>query len=93
MLTGLTFASPAAINNCAPYGMIPCMQHEKVSRILAHLRLSRPYLSPIFFASPPVVRMATVLFAVHRLTMLTSVAIDSSAPRLPLMCVPIFSII
>ena len=57
-----------------------------VSRILAHLRLSIPNLSPICFAIPPVVIIATVLLAVHTFTIPTNAAILSSALRLVFIC-------
>ena len=56
--------------------------HEKVSRMLAALRLSTPNRSPIFFEIFPTVRIATVLFAVQMFTIETRAAIESSAPRL-----------
>ena len=75
---GLTAASPVAISICAPYGSMLCMQQENVSSMLALFLLSTPNLSPISFDMVPTVRMATVLFAVHTFTMLTSEAIVSS---------------
>ena len=85
MLTGEIPASPLAISICAPYGISPCTVHERVSRMLAVFRLSRPKRSVICRAMPPVVTMAIVLFAVHRFATLTSAAMHSSAPRLPCM--------
>ena len=82
MLTGDMPTSPAAMRSCAPYGIMPCMQHDIVSNIDAHLRLSTLNLSPICFAIPPMVMMATVLFAVQMFTMDTSAAMLSSASRL-----------
>ena len=43
------------------------MKQEKVSRMLALLRGSSPYLSDMSFAMPPVVMIAMVLFAVQKL--------------------------
>ena len=77
-------ASPAAISICAPYGMSPCIQHDMVSSMLAHLRLSKSNLSDIFFEIPPTVIIATVLLAVQISHMLTIVAIAIYAPRFPL---------
>ena len=87
---GFSFESPAAISNCAPYGMIPCTQHENVSSMEAHFLLSTPYLSPICLAIPPTVMMATVLFAVHKSTNATNMPIENSAPRFPCICEVIF---
>ncbi|WP_304969427.1 Na+/H+ antiporter NhaC family protein, partial [Romboutsia ilealis] len=38
--TGDIAATPAAVNNCAPYGIIPCQQDENISSILAVFLLS-----------------------------------------------------
>lgn len=59
---------PAAINNCAPYGISPCTKHEKVSRILALLRGSTPNRSAIRFAIGPTVIIAIVLLAVQQVS-------------------------
>ncbi len=72
-------ARPDAINNCAPYGMIPCTRQEKVSSMLAHLRGSRLNFVAMSFAIPPVVMIAIVLLAVHRFAIDTSAAILASA--------------
>ena len=61
------------------------MRQEKVSRMLAVLRGSSLKRRVISLAMRPVVMMAMVLFAVHRLARLTSPAMLNSAPRFPLM--------
>ena len=82
MSSGLSPESPAAKSICTPYGINPCMVQEKVSSMLAALRLSTPNLSPIFLEIFPTVRIATVLLAVQIFTIETRAAIDSSAPLL-----------
>ena len=84
MLIGEILANPAAISICAPYGIIPCIRQEKVSRILAVFRRSRWNFCAMSLAIGPVVMMAIVLLAVHKLAILTKAAILSSAPRFPL---------
>lgn len=79
-----TPASPAAIRSWAPYGMRPWMRQENVSRMLAVLRGSRSNRVVISRAIAPVVMIAIVLLAVHRLDRLTSPAMLSSAPLFPL---------
>ena len=92
METAETPARPLAISIWAPYGIIPCTKQEKVSRMLALLRGSSPYLSDMSFAMPPVVIIAMVLFAVQKLASETSAAMLSSAPLLPFILRVIFSI-
>ena len=84
ILMGEILASPAAISICAPYGIIPCIRQEKVSRILAVFLRSRWNFTAISLAIGPVVIMAIVLLAVHKLAILTRAAMLSSAPLLPL---------
>ena len=84
ILMGEMLASPAAISICAPYGIIPCIRQEKVSRILAAFLRSRWNFTAISLAIGPVVIMAIVLLAVHKLAILTRAAMLSSAPLLPL---------
>lgn len=93
MLGGLSLVRLAAMSICAPYGMMPCMKHEKVSRMLAALRLSTPYLSLILLAIPPTVIIATVLLAVQMSIAETIRPITASAPRRPCMWIVILSMI
>lgn len=79
-----TPASPPAISSCAPYGIRPWTRHEKVSSMLAVFLGSRPNLRVMSRAMCPVVIMAIVLLAVHRLARATRPAMLSSAPRFPL---------
>ena len=76
-------ARPAAIRSWAPYGMKPCTRHEKVSRMLATLRGSRPKRAEISLAMVPDVMMAMVLLAVQMFERLTRAAMLNSAPLLP----------
>ena len=76
-------ARPAAIRSWAPYGMKPWTRHEKVSRMLATLRGSRPKRVEMSLAIVPDVMMAMVLLAVQIFDRLTRPAMLSSAPRLP----------
>ena len=78
-------ASPAAMRSWAPNGMRPWIRHENVSRMLAVLRGSRPNWFVMSLAMRPVVMIAIVLFAVHRLASDTRAAMLSSAPLLPWM--------
>ncbi len=79
-----TPASPEAISICAPYGSIPCIIQENVSKILAVLRGSSPNLVVMSLAMRPVVSIAMVLLAVHIFAMLTIAAMLNSAPLFPL---------
>ena len=72
----------AAVNNWAPYGIIPCQQDENISSILAVFLLSISYLSAISLANGPAATIAIVLFAVHKSITLTNAAIPNSAPFL-----------
>lgn len=74
----------AAMSIWAPYGMMPCMKQEKVSRMLADLRESILKRPAIFLAIGPVVMTAMVLFAVQRFARQTNPAMLSSPARLEL---------
>ena len=65
---------------------MPCMMHEKVSRMLATRLGSREKRLEMSFAMPDTVMMATVLFAVQRSVTLTRAAMLSSAERGELTC-------
>lgn len=80
-----TPARPAERSICAPYGMIPWIRQENVSRMLATFLGSSPNRFEMSCAIPPTVMMAIVLLAVHRLASDTRAAMLISAPRLLLM--------
>ena len=72
------------INDVTGETIVAASTVEKVSRILAVFLRSRWNFTAISLAIGPVVIMAIVLLAVHKLAILTRAAMLSSAPLLPL---------
>ena len=69
----------AATKSWAPYGMIPCIMHELVSRREAVFLGSTLYSSLMFCAIGAAMTMATVLFAVA----MSMKAVRRKMPKLP----------
>ena len=73
-----------ATRSCAPYGIIPCMIHELVSRRDATFLGSTPYSFPMCLAIGAATTIATVLLAVATSINAVSIDIPNIAPILEL---------